>query len=386
MAYKGFNPVAFARTAATTLAHHIRDVEENMLRNYQLGALLEAAGRVNYNNTGEGFDWPVQYRLHQVEGNTGETARNFARKNLWKTASLEMRGYQTTDSMYYREFKSNGGEEGIVKVFDNFVQRLETSIEQALGGEYYVDGGLAANSQGWHGLESMFGTVANTVAVDTSGGAAINDSRSKVAVDQVGVPAATYAGIQCALGQYGGGNESGKAWPEGIADSEYDFWSPLIVNYTSTSFNEAAGVSHTFALQGDEAMRYAIIHAQRNTSQNGQITNIMLARDLYMDLLNLIDDKQRIQVTSEHQLRALGFKNTVNFDGVEVSWEAAVPTGVGYGINYDNIELKSMDSSLLRAEGPEYDIHSQSFNAVVSTLSNLKFSSPRNFFKLQAIA
>ena len=73
MAYKGFNPVAFARTAATTLAHHIRDVEENMLRNYQLGALLEAAGRVNYNNTGEGFDWPVQYRLHKIEGNTGET-------------------------------------------------------------------------------------------------------------------------------------------------------------------------------------------------------------------------------------------------------------------------------------------------------------------------
>ena len=106
MAYKGFNPVAFARTAATTLAHHIRDVEENMLRNYQLGALLEAAGRVNYNNTGEGFDWPVQYRLHKIEGNTGETARNFARKNLWKTANLEMRGYQTTDSMYYREFKS----------------------------------------------------------------------------------------------------------------------------------------------------------------------------------------------------------------------------------------------------------------------------------------
>jgi|GEM_PF-779006 len=385
MAYKGFNPVAFARTAATTLAHHIRDVEENMLRNYQLGALLEAAGRVNYNNTGEGFDWPVQYRLHAVEGNTGETARNFARKNLWKTANLEMRGYQTTDSMYYREFKSNGGEEGIIKVFDNFVQRLETSIEQSLGNEYYVDGGLAANSQGWHGLESMFdikevGGTEQTVNVSTGA------TRDKNAEDKVAWPGSTYAGIDCSLGAYGGANETNQSWPEGIADSEYDFWSPLVVNYTSTKFNEDASVNHTFALQGDEAMRYAIIHAQRNTSQNGQITNIMLGRDLYMDLLNLIDDKQRIQVTSEHQLRALGFKNTVNFDGVEVSWEAAVPTGVGYGLNYDNIELKSMDSSLLRAEGPEYDIHSQSFNAVVSTLSNLKFSSPRNFFKLQAIA
>ena len=155
------------------------------------------------------------------------------------------------------------------------------------------------------------------------------------------------------------------------------------MNYTSTVFS---GSSPTFALQGDEAMRFAIIHAQRNSSQNGQITNIMLARDLFMDLLNLIDEKERIQITSEHQLRALGFKNTVNFDGIEVSWEAAIPTGVGYGLNYDNIELKSMDDALLRSEGPEYDIHSQAFNAVVSTLSNLKFSTPRNFFKLQGLA
>ena len=133
-------------------------------------------------------------------------------------------------------------------------------------------------------------------------------------------------------------------------------------------------------------MRFSIIHAQRNSSKNGQITNVFLARDLYTSLLNLIDDKERIQISSEHNLRALGFKNVLNFDGVEVSWESGVPNGVGYGMNYDNIELKSMDDSLLRSEGPEYDIHSQSFNAVVSTLSNLKFSSPRNFFKLVALA
>ena len=386
MAYQGFNPVAFSRTAATTLAKHIRDVEENMLRNYQLGALLEAAGRVNYNNSGEGFDWPVQYRLHKVEGNTGETARNFSRKNLWKTANLSYRGYQATDSMYYREFRSNRGEEGIIKVFDNFVQRLETSIEQSLGGEYYVNGEATANSQGWHGLETMFGDAVpgQTFAANGSG------PQSAAAADKVGVPFVTdYAGISTVPGIYGGEQESSVAWPNGIADPEYDFWSPLIVDYTSDAFNgtlaDGSTQSSTWARQGDEAMRFAIIHAQRNSSQNGQITNIMLARDLYMELLNLIDEKERIQITSEHQLRALGFKNTVNFDGIEVSWELAVPSGIGYGLNYDNIELKSMDESLLRSEGPEYDIHSQSFNAVVSTLSNLKFSSPRNFFKLMTI-
>ncbi len=376
MAYKGFNPVAFSRTAATTLAKHIREVEESMLRNYQMGALLEAAGRVNYNNSGEGFDWPVQFRLHKVEGNTGETQRNFARRNLWKTASLEYRGYQATDSMYYREFRSNRGPEGVVKVFENFVDRLETSITQVLGTEYYIDGSASGNEQSWHGLESMF-AVNGTVNISTGA------QRTANAADKVGYASDTYAGLSTQLGNAGGENESGAVWPDGIADSEYDFWSPLIVNYTSTAFG---GSADTFAAQGDEAMRYAIINAQRNTSKNGQITNIFLARDLYTDLLNLIDDKERIQISSEHSLRALGFKNVLNFDGVEVSWESGVPTGVGYGINYDNMELKSMDDNLLRSEGPDYDIHSQSFNAVVSTLSNLKFSSPRNFFKLAALA
>ncbi|MAH44510.1 hypothetical protein CMI37_01700 [Candidatus Pacearchaeota archaeon] len=380
MAYKGFNPVAFARTSATTLAKHIREVEEVMLRNFQMGALLEAAGRVNYNNSGEGFDWPVQYRLHRIEGNTGETARNFARRNLWKTASLEYRGYQVADTMYYREFRSNRGPEGIVKVFDNFVERLETSLTEGLGGEYYVDGTATGNEQSWHGLESLFGTDGTVGAAD---GAQNLISATLDPADIVAWPSATYAGLSTVLSNYGGENESGEYWPHGIADPEMDFWTPLIVNYTTTHA-DLPSTTNTWAGQGDEAMRFAIIQSQRNTSKNGQMTNIMLGRDLYMGLLNLIDDKERIAITSEHNLRALGFKNVVNFDGIEVSWEAAVPSSVGYGLNYDNIELKSMDESLLRSEGPEYDIHSQSFNAVVSTLSNLKFSSPRNFFKLMA--
>ncbi len=46
------------------------------------------------------------------------------------------------------------------------------------------------------------------------------------------------------LGNYGGDNESGETWPNGVADPEYDFWTPLIV---------IANSSH--ADQGDEALR-----------------------------------------------------------------------------------------------------------------------------------
>ena len=372
MAYKGFNSQAFARSSATTLAKHIAEVEESMARNFAFGALLESQGRIMYRQGGEGFDWPVQYRFHNVEGNTGETTRNFARRNLWKTASLEYRGYQTTDSMFMKEFKANRGPEGIVKVFDNFAERLTSSMENALGTEYYIDGTTAANNQAWHGINSMFGA---TQTLHITAGTA----RTANAADKVMWPSTTYAGLLTNLGNYGGENESGQIWPEGLADSEYDFWTPLIVAYDSSAFG---GSADTFAAQGDEVMRYAIIHAQRNTSQSGQVTNIMLARNLYMDLLNLVDDKERIVISSENSLRALGFKNVLNFDGLEVTWEAGVPSGVGYGMNFNTIDMRCMDDTMLEVEGPHYDYHSQSFNAVVSTLSNLKFASPRNCFKL----
>jgi len=389
MTYKGFNPVAFARSSATTLAHHIREIEEAFLRNYQIGALLEANGRVNYNNTGEGFDWPVQYRIHNVEGNTGETQRNFVRRNLWKTAYQEFRGYQATDSMYYREFLSNRGPEGIVKVYDNFTDRLTTSIKQALGSEYYRDGAVTGYETSWHGLETLFncsttrGTSASnqTITASTAGATA----RSANAADLCGYPQGQYAGLYTTLGYYGGENESGETWPDGLADPEYDFWSPLVLNYTTTHADISSS-TNTWAGQGLEILRYGIINCQRNVSMEGQITNILLARDLYRSCLDALDDKEQINVTSETGLRALGFKNVFMFDGVEVSWEVAVPSGVGYGINYNCMELKSMDSQLLRVEGPEYDMDTQSFNAVVSTLSNLKFSSPRCFFKAMSLA
>lgn len=389
MTYKGFNPVAFARSAATTLANHIREVEEAFLRNYQIGALLEANGRTTYDVGGEGIDWPVQYKIHNVEGNTGETPRNFTRRNLWKVANLEFRGYQATDSMYYREFLSNRGPEGIVKVYDNFTERITTSLKQALGKEYYIDGLLSTNTTNWMGMETIFNCAATrgstNSTVQAGSGVTATSSRSANGADLCGWPQGNYAGIRMDLGYYGGENESGKTWPDGLADPQYDFWTPLVLNYTTTHADISAS-TNSWAGQGLEILRYGIITCQRNVSMEGQITNIILDRKLYRQCLDAMDDKEQINITSENGLRALGFKNVFVFDGVEVSWEVGVPSDVGYGINYNMMELLSMDKQLLRTEGPEYDINTQSFNAVVSTLSNLKFKSPRNFFKVMSLA
>lgn len=128
-------------------------------------------------------------------------------------------------------------------------------------------------------------------------------------------------------------------------------------------------------------MRYGITHAQRNSTIEGQITNVMLDRNKYIELKDHNDGRQSIEVKmAPGSLLELGFRNSYMFDGVEVSYENAVPVGYGFGINLACMELMSLTDELFDAEGgPQYDLATQSLNAVVSTLSNIKYKSPRNF-------
>lgn len=374
--YAGYSQQQWARLINTTLAEHRSTLEENMLRNYQMGALLEANGRVTYNHGGNGFDWPVQFKLPTATGNTGEQTRNFVRRNYYKGAALDWRGYEVTDSMSRFEMLANRGEEGIVKIMDRMVKNLETGLKQHFGRQYYVDGNATGNEQCWHGFESWCGRVSNSTLTFTTGAA-----RTANQADVVCEPSDTYATLSTILGNYGGEQESSVCWPLGVATTDYDFWSPLLIVFDSSEF----GATDDKFDKGDEAIRFGLTHAQRNAGGlDGQISHVILDRELYRAFKKAAAAKEEIQVdnASQGSLRSLGFKNSFIFDGVEVTFENGVPNRVGYGFNINQMELASMDSTLLTTE-TEWDMRTQSYNAVVSTLSNLvSLSGPRNFFKL----
>lgn len=375
MAYTGYATQQWERLINTTLAEHRRELEHNALRNFQLGALLEANGRVTYNHSGNGFDWPVQYKVPSATGNTGEQTRNFVRKNYYKTASLPWRGYEVTDAMTNFEMKANRGDAAIVKIMDRMVENLQTGIRQHFGRQYFVDGNASGNENCWHGFESMYGRVSNET-INFSTGA----TRTANQADVICSPSDTYAGLSTILGNYSGEQESGVPWPHGIATTDYDFWSPLIIIFDSSEF----GATDDKFDKGDEAIRYGLTHAARNGGADQMITQVMLDRELFRAFKKIQGAKEEIIVdnASQGSLRSLGFKNSFIFDGVEVAPENGTPTRVGYGFNINGMELASMDDTLLTTE-TEYDMRTQSYNAVVSTLSNLVFKSgPRNSFKL----
>jgi hypothetical protein len=371
----------WARVIGTTIIHHLREQELATFRRFKVFAMLESSGNVLMNQSGRGFDWNVRYRNAPVSGSTGDTPRTFARQNLWKRAELPYRGATAQDSIFRREMLENRGQQALVNVADQMAQRLQESIENYLGFQVYADGNMPGRENDFHGLDSFLGYDGT---ISEAAGAGVATKRtSGNAIDRFGYPSDSYAGLATQLGYYGGGRISAAGtWPEAPVDPEFDFYSPVIVNYTSTGFKN----KNTWADNCVEATRAGIHHCRRNDTREAAIDMVILDRKLYIEYLSTLDGKERIQVSSNTGLAALGFTDTFRQDGVDVTSEYACPAGRGYGLSIGNMELRSLESTLMVGEGPFYDEELSSYRFACSVLANIRCRSPRNFFLLAPIA
>lgn len=367
--------VDWARSIGTTLTLHLKEEEQTTFRRYKVFAALQANGNVAMNQGGRGFDWQVRWRNVPVGTYTGESPRVFARSALWQRANLPYRGYSVQDQISKREMLENRGQAQLINVAGQMSNRLRESIEQHLSNEVFIDGNAPGNDNRWHGLESIF-SVNGTVNI------ANGQQRAANVADPVGFPNDNYAGLSTGLGALAGSQRSATGfWPNVAADPEYDFWSPIVVNYNSNYFN---ATTQTWQASCIEAIRYGVNHAKRNDTKENQIDMILLDRTMYIQFLNRLDARERAIVTKTNGLKSYGF-DTVEIDGIEVASDYGCPVGTGYGLSIGNMEMKVMTGQLLEAEGPFYNEELSAYRYSVSCLANIKMKSPRNFVKFAAL-
>lgn len=374
------SPNDWARAIATTIVQHTREEEIAVFRRFKVFAMLEASGNILMNQSGRGFDWNVRYRNAPVTGNSGDTPRTFSRINMWKRAELPWRGFTTTDSIYRRELLENRGKEALVNVASQMAQRLQESLEQYLSYQPYVDGNAAGNENFFHGALSFLG-YDGTISEDDPGVATKRTTGNTG--DRFGYPTDSYAGLSTQLGYYGGGrlNATTGTFPDVPVDPEFDFYSPIVVNYNASGFKGQRNWSQNCIA----ATREGIVQCKRNDNKESQIDMVVLDRKLFIQYLNSLESKERAIVTRENGLRAYGFSDVFEQDGCEICHEAAVPPGLGFGLSIGNMELRCLENQLFMAEGPYFSEETQSYRYACSTLGNLRFKSPRNFFLLAPV-
>lgn len=359
----------WSRIVNTTIHEYIREVEPAIMRNRKLLAMMKAKGRITFNHAGDLMDWKVKYKRAPMQGYADSDTLTFSRRDRWKTAQLEWRGYAATDSMTKLEKIKNKNTEAIVKVYSEIASSLMDDMDDQFGDELYIDGTQAANSKRIHGIASFM----STSGVQTYG--------------YVGTPSSTYAGLSCVLGNYGGTWSSSGGnitWPTGTGDAHYDFWSPLVVSYTNASWSAS---TKTWPNTCKEALRFGILKGKKNKSKKGNLDIALFNDELYRQFLNKLDDAERLVVKrgDPQSLYSLGFEDAINFDGCEVGYEYGVPLNYGYGWCMECLELCSLQPQMFVPEGPDFDIASQSYRFSIDFFGNLKFKQLRNFVSWQAL-
>lgn len=343
----------WSRVVNSTIKKYIKEREINILRNRKLTALLKKKGRISFNWSGTAMSWRIKYKRVRLTPFADGDTLEFSRKDRNKTAELDWRGYSATDSMTKGEFLQNRNAEAIIKLYSDISTDLIDDMEDAFGEEFYVNGYAAGNSKRLHGIESFMQATQNA-----GNGAA--------------TPTGDFGGLSCVPGHYGGTWDSGTlpGWPNGRGDAQYDFWSPLVVDYGDTLFSATA----TWAANCVDAIAFAIIKSKKSKSNKGQLDLFLMDDEMYRTYIGQMRTKERIEVQrsgKESPLISLGFTDVINQDGTDITWEYGMPAGVGYGLNCDMMELRSQQAQVFVPEGPDQDIASKSWRFSVDFFGNV---------------
>ena len=372
----------FSRIINTTLRNYLRIEEDGVIRRRLLLAMLRSKGRILYKQSGDGFQWQVRFRRAKMQVNNGMQVLSFQAENRWQKTFLDYQGYAITDAMPKREQLKNQSAAALIQVYKRLLPLLMEDLEDQFSEEIYVDANAAGNTYRMSGLETMFET-SGTINIGTGA------QRSRNVADPTCSPSSTYANLSTALGAFGGAwgegvlqSDIAHTWPSGRGDPEYDFWSPVIVNYTSSAFGNTVWWSFSSAVgNAKTATRFGIRKMKRNSKDT--IPLVLMDDMLYNEYLESLDSQQRIIVDQQDtRAKHFGFRDSIYQDGAEITSEYGIPPGVGYGIDLESCQLLSMQGQMFEGEGPEYDMSTRSSRVAVDFLGQFKFKSPRGFFKL----
>ena len=355
---------------------YLKGVTDLTIRDRLLLSMLRKRGRITYGHSSHTLHWNVQRMQNPVETYNDGATINYSRQDQDTRLELDVRGYRVSDMMTAKEQVMNQGATAIINRYKEKIPRMVQSMRDRFGTELYVDGYSAGNENALCGLNSFTGTG------------------TTVAADLIAEPSDTYAGQSTSLGDAGGSWSTDLVtkpnaavatdWPYGTGSSEYDYFSPKLVNWSSTNWGTS---STAWEDNAERVLRETISWLTLTVGKEGTPDLFLMSGEMYTALLNSISAKQRI-IIPHKESQDLGFE-AVNFDGVALHREYGIAPRTFYGLNLDQLEFciwSSIDGAtqqdqLFQSMGPTWDPHSASWLFLLMFFGNLKFVSPKYFAK-----
>lgn len=354
--------VTTPQVEVSALNEYIKKKIEPINRKSMFHAGMTSNNRLTYNHDGMQVEWRPRFRRRLINVGGGNVAnRSFPQTVVRTKVYLPWRVYDLGESLTKFARLATQGKSGWVNLAKNMIDELTDDFITDFGTKYYVDGNATATAKELHGLESWF-SVSSTVTNSP-----------------VGNPNDTYAGKSTALGVTGSWTaETGQGWPTGTGYTEYCWWSPLVVDYNNAAFH---GTSANWWYQWQEAINYGTTFLMTLQSRTPDIW--ILSPRLLSQAKASLQNNQRF-TTADSGLVKLGHK-VVEYEGMQIGTEYGVPEAVGYGLSWQDLELRSMQSQLI-AYKEDHDIKTSQDLYALDAYCNLVCEAPSFTVKLQGIS
>lgn len=337
---------------------------DETIRNRMLLAYMRKYGRISLGNNSPLCVWNVKFAQQQITATGDSGSLIFNRNDLYRQAGLNWRGYVGTDLMTEKEYLINRGPGQMLNRYGEIIPSLMEAMTDNFGAELFLDGNASGRANNIHGLESF-----------------LADDGTTAAADLIALPSDTYGGLSTVLASEGGTwssnitaasrpkSNGSSDWPSGKGSVSFDFNSPKLINYTSSSWGTGAT---TWEANCERVLRQSTIWLTHTGGRSGRPTCYLLSNDLYAGYLNHQSAKQRI-IVPHKESQDLGFEDTVNQEGVAIKYDYDVPARTGYGFNAMNAELASLDKVLFGYRGPDWSIRDRAYLFYVGFWGNMRY-------------
>ena len=321
----------------TTRPDYMRGFSDMTERKRLRLMMIKRRGRRKNNCSGEDCRWQVKFSKPGTRGYSDGQSIDYGNHSAFKRLRVDWRGLYNSDTLTLMQHMQNTGNNQLINLFQDKINNCMSGIDEDFHGDMFKDGEDASRLDRPHGLETFLADDGNTGAADL-----------------IAKPSDTYGldSLSTVPGNYGGSwtdtlstppNATlSNDWPNGTGDREYDFNSPILLNYSSTSWGTGAT---TWEANCWRVISQAITWLEVNAGRDGQPTNVCLAKELFQGYKNHHEAIRRINIP-HREANDLGFTNVLNQDGVAIQSEFDVPAGVGYIENLNHVEIKSLAPDL----------------------------------------
>ncbi len=343
-------------------------------RGHILLALMKEQGMIEYGATSAAAIYQIRVYEPEVRVSNDTTRKVFTNHNAYEQCQVGVRWYEATDILTEIQWKMNQGRTQLIPLYDNKMKDLGSTMVKRLNEWIYRDGNLPAFQDGFQGFESALG-----------------DNGSTVAGDRVALPSDSYAGHNTNLAYFGGqwsndfvaGDRWNAGltndWPHGSGWSNYDAFSPLLLNWSSNRWAAGSGL---WADNCEEVLREgsAIMRARNGYMNVNELPLLyLMPSHMYSGAENYYS--QRFRIVQPYRSGDLGFpgQNTIYLDGVVLKADYACPVNTFYGLCPQHIEMFFMicrnpsgEEPMIDVDGPVWDTSSAAYLMRIQVGGNLR--------------